>query len=183
MLCHSRRIGQLVSNDNDFAAAPGTGEATVTRSYPHAPLVGVGAIVFNRGRVLLVRRAKDPRRGQWSLPGGLQKLGETVAEAACREVLEETSLPIRVLGLVDVVDLIERDEGGAGGDDGTGRVRYHYTLVDLVACCGDDAIRPGSDAAEVVWADVGALDGYGLWAETTRVIALALERWRAAGSP
>ncbi|HSO42892.1 MAG TPA: NUDIX domain-containing protein, partial [Rhodospirillales bacterium] len=64
----------------------------MTRVYPLAPLVGVGAIVFNRGRVLLVRRAKDPRRGEWSLPGGLQKLGETVAEAACREVFEETAL-------------------------------------------------------------------------------------------
>jgi len=173
-----------VSNDNDFAADPGAGRGEATRIYPPAPLVGVGAIVFNGGRVLLVRRAKDPRRGQWSLPGGLQKLGETVAEAACREVMEEASLAIRVLGLADVVDLIERDNGdGTGGDDGAGRVRYHYTPVDLVACCGDDAIRPGSDAAEVVWADVRALDGYGLWAETARVIALALERWRAAGSP
>jgi ADP-ribose pyrophosphatase YjhB (NUDIX family) len=173
-----------VSNDNDFAADPGAGRGEATRIYPPAPLVGVGAIVFNRGRVLLVRRAKDPRRGQWSLPGGLQKLGETVAEAARREVMEEASLAIRVLGLADVVDLIERDDGdAAGGDDRAARVRYHYTLVDLVACCGDDAIRPGSDAAEVVWADVRALDGYGLWAETTRVIALALERWRAAGSP
>ena len=99
-----------MSNDNDFAADPGAGRGEVTRIYPQAPLVGVGAIVFNRGRVLLVRRAKDPRRGQWSLPGGLQKLGETVAEAACREVMEEASLAIRVLGLADVVDLIERDD-------------------------------------------------------------------------
>lgn len=165
-----------MSNDNDFAAAPHGEPEETARTYPQAPLVGVGAIVFNRGRVLLVRRAKDPRRGQWSLPGGLQKLGETVAEAARREVLEEASLAIRVLGLADVVDLIERD-------DGSGRVRYHYTLVDLVACCDDDAVRPGSDAAEIAWADVGALAGYGLWAETIRVIALALERWRAAGSP
>ncbi|MCU0893324.1 MAG: NUDIX hydrolase [Rhodospirillales bacterium] len=176
-----------MSNDNDFTAAPSSGGTAVKRTYPQTPLVGVGAIVFNRGRVLLVRRAKDPRRGQWSLPGGLQKLGETVAEAACREVLEETSLAIRVLGLADVVDLIERDDnsaGGGGGDTGgKGRVRYHYTLVDLVACCDDDAIRPGSDAAEAVWADAGALDGYGLWAETIRVIALALKTWRAAGSP
>ncbi len=148
----------------------------MSRIYPQAPMVGVGAIVFNRDRVLLVRRAKDPRRGQWSLPGGLQKLGETVAEAACREVLEEASLEIRVLCIADVVDLIERDDAG-------GRVRYHYTLVDLVACCEDDAIRPGSDAADAAWADIHGLDGYSLWAETTRVIALAYERWRAAGSP
>ncbi len=137
--------------------------------------MGVGAIVVNRRRVLLVRRARAPRRGEWSLPGGLQKLGETVAEAARREVLEETALDVRILGLADVVDLIERDEEG--------RVRYHYTLIDLVACRQGGEIRAGSDAAEAVWADVAALDGYGLWAETTRVIALALDRWRAAGSP
>jgi ADP-ribose pyrophosphatase YjhB (NUDIX family) len=148
----------------------------VIRTYPAAPLVGVGAVVFHKGRVLLVRRGKDPRRGQWSLPGGLQELGETVAEAACREVFEETGLSVRILGIADVVDLIERDE-----DDG--RVRYHYTLVDLVACCEDDEIRPGSDAAEATWADADALEDYGLWAETTRVIALALANWRGAGSP
>ena len=146
------------------------------RTYPQAPLVGVGAIVFNRRRVLLVRRARAPRRGEWSLPGGLQKLGETVAEAARREVFEETALDVRILGLADVVDLIERD-------DEDGRVRYHYTLVDLVACWQGGEIRAGSDAAEAIWADVAALDGYGLWAETTRVIALALDRWRASGSP
>lgn len=146
------------------------------RIYPIAPLVGVGAVVFHKDRVLLVRRAKDPRRGQWSLPGGLQELGETVAEAAGREVFEETGLSVRILGIADVVDLIERDEDG-------GRVRYHYTLVDLVACWEDGEIRPGSDAAEVVWADAEALDGYCLWTETTRVIALALAQWRAAGSP
>ncbi|MGZ9034113.1 MAG: NUDIX hydrolase [Rhodospirillales bacterium] len=176
MLCHSRRIGQRANNDNDFAAGPRRPAGDVTRVYPLAPLVGVGAIVFNRGRVLLVRRAKDPRRGEWSLPGGLQKLGETVAEAACREVFEETALEIRILGLADVVDLIERD-------DETGRVRYHYTLVDLVACWEAGEIQPGSDAAEAAWVDVHALAGYALWAETTRVIALALDRWRAAGSP
>jgi ADP-ribose pyrophosphatase YjhB (NUDIX family) len=152
------------------------GGRVLIRTYPAVPLVGVGAIVFRQGRVLLVRRAKDPRRGEWSLPGGLQKLGETVAEAARREVFEETALRVRILDLVDVVDLIERDEGD-------GRVRYHYTLVDLVACWQGGEIRPGSDAAEAIWADVDALAHYGLWAETTRVIALAFERWRPAGSP
>jgi 8-oxo-dGTP diphosphatase len=149
----------------------------VIRTYPQAPLVGVAAVVFRTdGRVLLVRRARAPRRGEWSLPGGLQKLGETVAVAACREVAEETGASVRILGLADVVDLIERDPEG-------GRVRYHYTLIDLVACWQQGALRAGSDAAEAVWADVAALGDYRLWSETTRIIALARDKWLAAGAP
>lgn len=146
------------------------------RTYPEAPLVGVAAVVFKRERVLLVRRAKPPRQGDWSLPGGLQNLGETVAEAACREVAEETALRIRILGIADVVDLIERDPEGE-------RVRYHYTLVDLVGCWVEGDIQAGSDAAEAAWIDVDTLEHYGLWVETTRVIALAHDKWLAAGAP
>ena len=94
------------------------------REYPHLPLVGVGAVVVRDGRVLLVRRVKPPRLGEWSLPGGLQRLGETVFEAACREVLEEARIKVRPLAIVDVVDLIERVNQ---------RVRYHYTLIDVLA--------------------------------------------------
>lgn len=146
------------------------------RMYPQAPLVGVAAVVFRKGQVLMVRRAKPPRQGEWSLPGGLQKLGETVAAAACREVVEETALQIRVIGVADVVDLIEHDPDSE-------RVRYHYTLVDLVGCWVGGTIRAGSDAAEATWMDVDALDRCGLWAETTRVIGLARDKWLAAGSP
>jgi len=146
------------------------------RTYPSTPLVGVAAVVFKQGNVLLVRRAKPPRQGEWSLPGGLQHLGETVIAAACREVNEETALRIRVLGVADVVDLIERDPDG-------GRVRYHYTLVDLVACWVSGDIRAGSDAAEAAWIDVGTLDSYRLWSETTRVIGVAHEKWLGAGAP
>ncbi len=157
----------------------------MTREYPPTPLVGVAAIVFKTGRVLLVRRAKAPRRGEWSLPGGLQKLGETVAEAARREVAEETGISIRVLGVAEVVDLIERDTAEPTHESAgaVGRVRYHYTLVDLVGCWLEGEPRAGSDAAEAIWADLANLDGYQLWSETTRVITLAHARWLAAGAP
>ena len=82
------------------------------RTYPDRPVVGVGAVVWRDDRFLLVRRGKPPNQGQWSLPGGAQQLGETVFEAARREVMEETALDVEVLGLVDVVDGIKADNEG-----------------------------------------------------------------------
>jgi len=100
----------------------------MTREYPDRPFVGIGVIVWCGGRVLLVRRARPPRQGQWSLPGGLQELGEGVLEAARREVREETGLDIDILGIADVVDLIERNDAG--------RVRYHsYDDCPAGFCC------------------------------------------------
>ena len=98
----------------------------MTREFPDRPIAGVGVVVLGAKGVLLVKRAKPPRQGQWSLPGGAQKLGETVFEAARRETLEETGLEIEVLGLIDVVDSIASDDGG-------GEIRYHYTLIDVLA--------------------------------------------------
>lgn len=139
----------------------------MSREYPKRPVVGVGVVVLDAGKVLLVRRGKPPREGQWSLPGGAQKLGETVFEAGVREVREETGLRVEVLGLVDVVDTIRNDDNG--------RIRYHYTLVDVFAAVRDGGLRAGGDAAEVAWFDVADVAGLGLWSETERIINLALE--------
>jgi len=136
--------------------------------YPNRPLIGVGVVVFKGDRVLLIRRGKPPRQGQWSLPGGRQRLGERVAEAARREVGEEAGIEIEVGALVDVVDSITRDAAGA--------VEYHYTLIDLLAEWRSGEARAGHDAAEVAWADPDQLAPYSLWQETERVIALARER-------
>ena len=136
--------------------------------YPNRPLIGVGVVVFKDDRVLLIRRGKPPREGQWSLPGGRQRLGETVSAAARREVAEEASIEIAVGGLVDVVDSITRDAAGV--------VQYHYTLVDVLAEWQAGEVRPGHDAAAVAWADPADLAPYDLWDETLRVIALALQK-------
>lgn len=141
----------------------------MSREYPERPFVGVGAVVINDGRVLLARRGNPPRAGDWSLPGGAQALGETVAEAACREVREEAGIGIEVLGVVDVVDSIQRDDDG--------RVRYHYTLIDVVAETADEAIHAGDDAAAVGWFSLDDLSGLGLWSETDRIIRLGHEMW------
>jgi len=144
------------------------------REYPDRPIVGVGAVVLGPGGVLLIRRAKPPRQGQWSLPGGAQKTGETVFDAARREVLEETGLEVDILGLVDVVDSIRRDDAG--------KVRYHYTLVDVVAVATEPG-NPiaGSDARDAAWMVLEDISGLDLWSETERVIGLAAEMAAALG--
>jgi 8-oxo-dGTP diphosphatase len=140
----------------------------MSREYPTRPIIGVGVVVWHGDRVLLVRRGKPPRVGHWSLPGGAQQLGETVAEAARREVFEEVGLEVDLGAIVAMVDLIERDP-----DD---RIRYHYTLIDFVAEAPGDALRPGSDAADARWFSVAEIELLGLWTETVRVIKLAGER-------
>ncbi len=138
------------------------------REYPTRPLVGVGVVVWRDGKVLLIRRGKAPRKGHWSLPGGAQKTGETVREAARREVLEETGLEVEIGELVDVVDSLERDADG--------RVRTHYTLVDFSAQAGPGDAVAGGDAADVAWMEPADIAGLGLWSETERIIRLSLAR-------
>ena len=145
----------------------------MSRDYPDRPFAGVGVVVVRGGRVLLVRRAKPPRMGQWSLPGGVQELGETVHEAGRREVMEETGVEIEIIGLVDVIDAIRHD-----GED---RIETHYTLVDLAALWRAGEARAGDDAMGVRWVPVADVPGLGLWSETTRVIALAAEMAKARG--
>ncbi|MDJ0972175.1 MAG: NUDIX hydrolase [Kiloniellales bacterium] len=133
--------------------------------YPNRPLIGVGVVVFKGDRVLLVRRGKPPRDGQWSLPGGRQRLGETVRATAAREVAEEAGLTVEVKALLDVIDSMTRDADGA--------LAYHYTLVDFLAEWRAGEAAAGGDAAEAVWADPDDLAPYDLWDETLRIIALA----------
>jgi len=135
------------------------------RDYPNAPMVGVGIVCFKGDDVLLIERGKPPRKGGWSLPGGRQKLGETVRGCALRELAEETGVEAEIGPLVDVVDSMTRD--------GVGGLQYHYTLVDFRADWIGGEPRAGGDAADARWftpAELAALD---LWDETVRVIELA----------
>lgn len=140
------------------------------REFPQSPLVGVGAVVLRDDKVLLIRRAHPPRQGEWSLPGGLQKLGETVYEAAAREVMEETGIVIQPLGIVDVVDLIERD-----GEYLNSRVRWHYTLIDVYALWQAGEPRPGTDAEEVSWVPISNVRSMVGWGETERIVEQAYD--------
>ncbi len=143
------------------------------RSYPRQPVVGVGVVVWLGERVLLVQRAKPPRQGQWSLPGGGLRLGESLRDAARRELREEAGLEVELGEIVASLDLIEHDAEG--------RVRYHYVLIDFVAEAKAEALCPGDDAADARWFEPAALAALALWEETRKVIALAGQR-RTAGA-
>jgi len=131
------------------------------REYPDAPIAGVGAVILREEPgggplVLMIRRGQEPLKGEWSLPGGAVELGETLEQAICREVLEETGLVVETVAVVEAFDRISRDEQG--------RVRYHYVLVDFLCrvVCGADSeaeVVCATDALEARWATADELDG------------------------
>jgi len=137
------------------------------RSFPERPVVGVGAVIVDRGRVLLVRRGHAPLKGEWSLPGGAVELGETLEVALTREVLEETSLHVSVGPIIDVVDRIHHSPDG--------RVEYHYVVVDYLCTPRSTALRSGSDADEVKWVERDEFAAHSLSDAVLRVIYKALE--------
>ena len=148
---------------------------TDPRRDPSAPIVGVGAVVcLSATSIVLVRRAHEPLVGRWTLPGGAVEVGETLRAAVEREIGEETGLVVDVGPLVDVVDHIEIDD--------TGRVVYHFVIVDYLCRPTGGRLAPGSDAERAVVADVRALDEYDLTPRTQAVIARARELYTVAGS-
>ena len=134
------------------------------RKYPDRPIVSVGAVIIDGDRVLLVQRGQEPLKGQWSLPGGVVEIGETLEAALAREVREETSLDVVVGPVVEVLDSIRRDAAG--------RAEYHYVIVDYVCRVRrgtPTAAAPGTDAADVRWVPIHDLEQYRV---TTSAIAV-----------
>ena len=111
--------------------------------YPGKPRVAVGAVVFKDECVLLVRRGQPPAEDLWAIPGGSVEIGETLQEAAEREILEETGIQIRALKPIYTFDAIDRDKAG--------KVRFHYVIVDLAADYVRGEPKPGDDALEARW--------------------------------
>lgn len=142
------------------------------REYPSAPLVGVGAVVVHENRVLLVRRGTEPMLGQWSLPGGVLELGETLTAGVAREVKEETGLDIEVVELIELVDRILREQT---------RIRYHYVIADYLCRVVGGDLCAGSDAAAARWIERAEWNSHSalqLDPITVRVIEMGWQRAR-----
>ncbi len=112
-------------------------------SYPDCPRVAVGAIIFKNERILLVLRGKPPAEGNWAIPGGSVEIGETLQQAAQREVFEETGVRIQAREPAFTFDVIERDADGA--------VRFHYVVVDVMAEYVEGSLHPAGDAIDARW--------------------------------
>jgi 8-oxo-dGTP diphosphatase len=140
----------------------------MTREYPDRPLVGVGAIIVERGRVALIKRGKPPLVGEWSIPGGMLELGETVRQGAEREALEETGLAVRATELLGVFDRVVLDEEK--------RCQYHYVLIDFLCERISGDLRAGADAADARWFTLDEVNKLPLPEDTARVIRMGLEK-------
>jgi 8-oxo-dGTP diphosphatase len=140
----------------------------VKREFPEHPIIGVGAIVIQEARVLLVKRAHPPIQGQWSIPGGALEIGELVREAAVREAREETGLIVEPGELLGVFDRVLRDPEQ--------RVQYHYVLIDFLCKAVGGELRAASDAAEVRWFTREELSALNLAEDTHAVILKGFEK-------
>ena len=143
------------------------------RRYPKRPLIGVGALIFERGRILMAQRGKAPLKGWWSLPGGALEVGESLDCAIRREVREETGLEIEPLGVFEIFERIMRDDAGAA--------EYHYVLIDYICRVTGGTLRAGDDVCRVEWVKPDGLRNLEITEGTLGVIEKAFRkrrRWR-----
>jgi 8-oxo-dGTP diphosphatase len=150
-------------------------------------VVGVGGVVIENDRALLIRRGAEPLRGEWSIPGGTLELGESLTQGVARELREETGLEVRVLGLIELFERIfpaDGDQGILATASRQTRPRFHFVIADYLCERVSGEARPGSDVTDVAWAGEGELAGYRLSETATRVIRQAFELERARrGAP
>jgi 8-oxo-dGTP diphosphatase len=146
----------------------------MAREYPERPVVGIGGVVIDDGRALLIRRGSEPLRGRWSIPGGTLEIGESLQVGVARELLEETGLEVRVLDLIEVFDRIyvQADDGGGGTPE---RPKFHYVIIDYLCERISGEARAGSDVTDVAFAREDELENYHLTEVATRVLRKAFE--------
>jgi ADP-ribose pyrophosphatase YjhB (NUDIX family) len=136
------------------------------RDFPDRPIAAVGAVIVHDGRVLLILRGKEPRKGQWSIPGGAVEAGETLRQCAAREAREETGLEVEPGGILEVIDSIHHAADG--------RVHYHYVLIDFLCRVVGGELRAGGDAIEARWTRESELVSLQVDNAAVRVIRKAL---------
>lgn len=124
------------------------------RLYPDQPIIGVGAVIIKEGKLLLEKRANQPGKGKWTIPGGLVDLGENIENAVIRETKEETGLDVGEPRLVDVVDNVDLDEHG--------KIKYHFVIVDYLVKINGGKVEAASDAEELQWVPLDKVDRFNL---------------------
>ena len=139
---------------------------TDTREYPARPICGVGVVVQKDDAVLLIQRGNPPRRGDWGLPGGVVELGETLRDAARREVCEECGIEIALGDLIDTFEVLQRGDAG--------RLQYHYIIIDFAAEYVGGDVCAASDVLDARWVEYPDLDAFVLPTKTREVIQKAL---------
>jgi 8-oxo-dGTP diphosphatase len=144
----------------------------VKRLYPNQPIAGVGAIIFREGRILLVKRGNEPARGQWTIPGGVVEIGESLDDAVARETKEETGLEASKPRLIDVVDQVHLDESG--------RVEFHYVIVDYVVKAKGRP-KAASDAEAIKWVPLDEVEEYDLTPSFRRFFVRNKKKLASAG--
>ena len=150
----------------------------MAREYPERPVVGIGGVIIEQGRALLIRRGSEPLLGHWSIPGGTLEIGESLQQGVTRELLEETSLEVRVLDVIEVFDRIF--PGDPGPDRQARGPRFHYVIVDYLCERISGEPRAGGDVTDVAFAAENELDKFQLTETATRVLrkAFAMHRER-----
>ncbi|HXU15322.1 MAG TPA: NUDIX hydrolase [Terriglobales bacterium] len=138
------------------------------REHPKQPLIGVGALIVEKGCVVLIKRGKAPLLGEWSIPGGMLELGETLHQGAEREALEETGLVVRATELLGVFDRIVPDDDG--------NIVYHYVLIDFLCQLVSGKLHAGADAADAQWFTPETMAQLPLAEDTAGVIRAALAK-------
>jgi 8-oxo-dGTP diphosphatase len=149
-----------------------------SREYPERPVVGIGGVIIDQGRTLLIRRGSEPLLGEWSIPGGTLELGESLQEGVARELLEETGVEVRVLDLIEVFDRIYLGNGSSGGGTKE-RPRFHFVIADYLCERISGEPRAGSDVTDVAFASEDELQRFHLTETATRVLKKAFAMARA----
>ena len=143
------------------------------RRYPSVPRIGVGVLVLHGSEVLLVKRGQEPAKGEWSVPGGLVELGESVKEAAHREVREECNIHINLIKQIELFEFIEKDEKKS--------IKYHYVILDFLAEYVDGEPYASSDVSDTQWVQVSDLDRMDCNASIKKLVQKAFKQYRLLG--
>ena len=151
----------------------------MAREYPERPVVGIGGVIIENGRALLILRGSEPLRGHWSIPGGTLEIGESLQEGVARELLEETGLEVRVLDVIEVFDRIFPAEASVPDNPARGP-KFHYVIVDYLCERISGEARASSDVTDVAFAREDELEQFHLTETATRVLrkAFAMDRDR-----